>query len=227
MRTTGQRHWLCLQRPGKLQPADNGNTMPGVTNISTLPPVRYHSLKQEFLVVNPVSFGELAWSEWWLCHLLSVWLSWAVYLRLSMLCCTTEMRIPPSNGCIRTWKKYSSRITNWSCHRESTQMLTTCALIILRLWGSNYTKYGFFPKFAYNNNEIKEQNFENVKWLGAAYTQIGSKRAAGIIVSDWEKCSEDHEHKDKTQGWERALLGLTTCRNTMKRQLFSNYPGKS
>lgn len=73
-------------------------------------------------------------------------------------------------------------------------------MIILRLWGSNYTKYGCFPKFVYNNNEIKEQNFENVKWLGAAYTQIGSKRAAGIIVSDWEKCSEDHEkHKDERE----------------------------
>lgn len=55
---------------------DNGNTMPdvrGVTNISTLPQVRRHLQKQEFLGVKPVSFGVLAWSEWWLCHLLSVW----------------------------------------------------------------------------------------------------------------------------------------------------------
>lgn len=55
---------------------DNGNTMSdvrGVTNISTLPQVRCHLQKQEFLVVEPVSFGVLAWSEWWLCHLLSMW----------------------------------------------------------------------------------------------------------------------------------------------------------
>lgn len=44
----------------------------GVTNISTLPQVRCHLQKQEFLVAKPVSFGVLAWSEWWLCHLLSV-----------------------------------------------------------------------------------------------------------------------------------------------------------
>lgn len=88
--------------------------------------------------------------------------------------------------------------------------------------GSNYTKYGFFPMSAYNNNEIKERSFENIKRLGAASIQAGSKRAAGITVSNWETCPENNENTRM-----RALFGLTTYTNTMKRQLLSNYSRQS
>lgn len=72
-----------------------------------------------------------------------------------------------------------------------------------------------------SSNEIKECFSENVWWWRVVPTYKATGRGQlGLLAFDYETFSEKHL-------WQQQSYAFAICRNTLKRLLFSNCPGKS